>query len=162
MGSSFSVLLCTTQDRSPNWAGVQISTAFTWFNPPEPRFPILQSGGEPFSLKCQALSKQESELAPPQPAPAAGHTRKSRGSVVDASLSLDSNGRALFSISPGETEAKAAQGPIHPEQATVGRRLRGEAGLMSHSQPLPRPSKRDLGGRLGVLSPGYPGVPRRS
>lgn len=66
----------------------------------------------------------------PQPAPAAGHTRKSQGSVVDASLSLGSNGRALFSTSPGETEAKAAHGPIHPEQATVGR-LRGEAALPS-------------------------------
>ena len=89
----------------------------------------------------------------PQPAPAAGHTRKSRGSEEDASLSLGSNGGALFSTSPGETEAKAAHGPIHPEQATVGRRLRGEVGLMSHSQPRPRPSKRDLGGHPGVWSP---------
>lgn len=81
---------------------------------------------------------------------------------MDASLSLGSNVRALFSTSPGETEAKVAHSPIHPEQATVSSRLRGEAGLMSHSQPLPRPSKWDLGGQLGALSPGDPGVPRRS
>lgn len=98
----------------------------------------------------------------PQPPPAAGYTRKSQGSIVDASFSLGSNLRALFSTSPGKTEAKVAHSPIRPEQANAGSRLRGEAGLMSHSQPLPLPSKWDLGGQLGALSPGDPGVPRSS
>lgn len=70
------------------------------------------------------------------------------------SFLLGSNGGALFSTSPGETEAGAAHHPLHPEQATLGSRIIGgesqsRAWLDEPLATFAPPFQVGLGGPLG-------------